>query len=614
LKAYLPNVSMPLSAGLTDDGFVDPHGVLDLSDYGAENTLLPAWRWMKKAYRGRNLGYAAFNVLAAGAKLMTPLIRRVNKTFVDSIVYNVGRGGEGKSSLVRYVLTPLLGGDEAQEAYHVRLDGPVRTEAQLRNLLDMNRLVLFLDEQTRRALISNAAMFLAASVGAGVVGIHASRHGHGISARFRNLRGLVLFTNVPLTAFLREVAAEASDAAFARRFIEIRWDFAHPDPSAFDELPDVKPVFGFVVRLWTKYRDELAKARDLLELVEKLADVLVREHPGDAEVAELATAVKYTVAEIREEKRTERAALTDEAMLIERAYAVAAEQLKATQLSAIRVVRYILENPHVFGIAFSKMRDEQRAREAADDLEDLIAGIKKMYTVRHDSQGHPVIADDAAVVISILEKLIEEKRVQAVIFAKSPLIPGAPRMVLGSAVGIYTDPVSKTKRHGYALKLATFIKLFLDSNTTDSADDEKTQNEEASDFKNSVEVAEMLRLRFTLDTSQESAGQTGEMNTPNDSADVKSKAQSQHLNHLNQNFEGPGGQHIGVEKQPNSKPSAVNEPIAKNVKQSFDEQLVDDPNRILDEGMRCLEIGDAEERSRCIDETLDKLAKLSAKR
>jgi hypothetical protein len=42
-------------------------------------------------------------------------------------------------------------------------------------------------------------------------------------------------------------------------------------------------VYGFAARLWKKYRDrdELIKTADLLELIEKLAMAIGREHLGN---------------------------------------------------------------------------------------------------------------------------------------------------------------------------------------------------------------------------------------------------------------------------------------------------------------------------------------------
>jgi hypothetical protein len=47
-------------------------------------------------------------------------------------------------------------------------------------------------------------------------------------------------------------------------------------------------------------------------------------------------------------KRSERLALTD--ALVNRAYEFAADELKTTQLTAVKVLRHILENPQRAGI------------------------------------------------------------------------------------------------------------------------------------------------------------------------------------------------------------------------------------------------------------------------
>jgi hypothetical protein len=134
IKRMLPRLEAVISAGLTDGGVVDPLGALDAADYGPE-PLIQAYRWIRLSYGERNAQLAWLNVMFVFAKLMTPLIRRRRPAFTDLIVYNYGRGGEGKTALVRHVLTPLLGGEAALEKYHVRIDGAVKTEAQLRNLL-----------------------------------------------------------------------------------------------------------------------------------------------------------------------------------------------------------------------------------------------------------------------------------------------------------------------------------------------------------------------------------------------------------------------------------------------------------------------------------------------
>jgi hypothetical protein len=453
VKRVLPRVEGVISAGLDLDGnVVDPYGVIDAADYGV-GALVEAYRWIRSAYSERNARLAWFNVMAAFAKLITPLVRFEKRSFVDYVVYNVGRGGEGKSTLARYILTPLLGGADALEVYNIRIDGAVRTEPQLRNLLALNRLPLILDEQTRRALVNNSAILLSAVVGFGTTGIHAARHGLGVAAKFRNLRGVIVFTNVPFSTFLREASVESSDYALIRRFIELSWDFESIAPSAFKSLPALKPIYGFASRLWKKYKEELTQAADLLELIEKIADAVAKEHPEAAEIAEY---TKQIVAEISEEKRAERLSLRDEDVLVERAYKFVAEELKVTGLSAIKVLRYILENPARAGLSFTTPKSG--ARELADDVYNLITKIKNMY-ITAASQTQERIAEDAAVVVNILNKLVEERRVAVVILAKSPLIPGVPKEFVGVRNSVYM--VGGVRRIGYAVPLARFISLFI---------------------------------------------------------------------------------------------------------------------------------------------------------
>jgi len=453
VKRILPRVEAVISAGLTDGGIADPAGVLDATDYGVEG-LKGVYMWIVRSYPPRNAKLAWFNVVAVLAKLITPLIRAKKRNFVDHVVYNVGRGGEGKSTLARYILTPLLGGAAALETYNIRVDGAVRTEPQLRNLLALNRLPVILDEQTRRALVNNSAILLSAAVGLGTTGIHASRHGIGVAAKFKNLRGVVVFTNVPFSTFIREAASESSDYALLRRFVELAWDFEPIKPDAFNQALEVKPAYGYMLRLWQKYKGELMQATDLLELMERLADAVAREHPGDAVVAEMAEYTRQIVSEIREAKLAERLSLRDEDAVVERAYRYVAEELKASQLSAIKVLRYVLENHAKSGVAFGVPREN--VRELVDDVHEVVVRIKNTYAASADK-----LTEDAAVVANILNRLAEEGRVQAVLLSKTPLVPGEPRELLGSQRNVYV--VAGVKRKGYAVPLARFVKMFLDS-------------------------------------------------------------------------------------------------------------------------------------------------------
>jgi len=465
INESLPGVRMVISPGIAEGGFVDPYGVLDLGDYGVE-PLLNAYEWVTKYYPETNARGSWFNIMASIAKTLTPLTRYHNKTFNDLIVYNVGRGGEGKSTLVRYILLPLLGGDDARESYYIIIDGPVRTEPQLRNLLSLNRLPLILDEQNRKALASNVGIFLSAVVGMGTIGIHASKYGLGVASRFKNLRSMIVFTNVPFVSFRRDIMSETSDYAIIRRFIEIPWDSESVSPSAFGDLPKLAPIFGFASRLWQKYRDELIKSADLLELIEKLAEAIGKEYPGDSRVDEMMQYTLEIVKELKEMKRNERQSLTDADALINRAYEFLSSELKVSQLTAIKALRYILENPSRAGVKLAVPR-----RESLDKLEVELGeaiskylvqpyGIEEQVSDMDDSQVKVVGKDpDAIALYALLKNARSKDKVLAVLYAKSPLIPGTPREFLGSQKNTYS--AGKAKRFGYAIPLAKLVRVFL---------------------------------------------------------------------------------------------------------------------------------------------------------
>jgi len=470
LKAYMKSKRMVVSAGLVQSGvFVDPHRALDTTDYGPE-PLKAAYRWVRQAYGERNAKLAWLNIMAAFAKIITPVVRHIRgkDTFNDQIIYNYGRGGEGKSTLARYILTPMLGGADAMDAYLIRLDGSVKSDAQLRNLLDLNRLPLILDEQTRQALERNVSVVLSAAVGEGIMGIHAARYGHGIGAKFKNLRGIILFTNVKFQDFLDNVAREASDYALMRRFLVLTWNFEDVRPEAHSQRPDVKPVYGYAARLWRKHRDELLQAHDLLSLIERLADAMEKEHPDDPEVKEMAGYTRQVVAEIREEKRVEKASLRDDATLLRRAYRFVAEELKVTQLSALKVLRYILENAQGAKIAFSKPRSGDR-EELVNKLRGAIEKIEQEHTVAYDPQTGRRLTEDAAVVVAILNKLIEEGKLQVVLFAKGKLVEGYPAEFLGAPKSVYVNPYTGQKEHGYAIPLYRFVEIFISAAEAEEA-------------------------------------------------------------------------------------------------------------------------------------------------
>jgi hypothetical protein len=288
IEKSLPRVRQVISAGLTDDTFIDPYGVIDTTDYGVK-PLLKAYEWIRKYYPEPNAKWAWFNVLSAVAKVMIPLVTFYNKSFTDMIVYNVGKGGEGKTSLVMYILIPLLGGKDADAAYIIRFgfvvyirDGNIRVGlnvSDLSTLLFLNRLPLILDEQIfEKILRGNAPIFL-------------SNLGLLKYKNIKNFRGLITFTTVPLKTFLSN--AKINTPSIRNRFIEVKWFFYAPiNASAFSNKPVIEPILGFISRLWIRYRNEFVKSNDLLELIERLINAMKQEYYNDTKVGEM---VKYSL-------------------------------------------------------------------------------------------------------------------------------------------------------------------------------------------------------------------------------------------------------------------------------------------------------------------------------
>jgi len=286
IEKSLPRVKQVISAGLTDDTFIDPYGVIDTTDYGVE-PLLRAYEWIRKYYPEPNAKWAWFNVLSAVAKVMTPLVAFYNKSFTDMIVYNVGKGGEGKTSLVMYILIPLLGGEDADDAYIIRFIGYIKGRniraglnvSELNTLLFLNRLPLILDEQIFGIILrNNARIFL-------------SNLGLLKYKNIKNFRGLITFTTIPLKTFLSDT--KINTPSIRSKFIEVKWFFYAPiNASAFSNKPVIEPILGFISRLWIRYRNEFVKSNDLLELIERLINAMKQEYYNDARVDEM---VKYSL-------------------------------------------------------------------------------------------------------------------------------------------------------------------------------------------------------------------------------------------------------------------------------------------------------------------------------
>jgi hypothetical protein len=137
----------------------------------------------------------------------------------------------------------------------------------------------------------------------------------------------------------------------------------------------------------------------------------------------------------------------DEAEFVSRVYRFVAGELGTSQVDGVKALRVLLESPQAAGLAFIKPRsrlDEQRTA-----LEKVLERLKSIG------------GEDAAAVRGALRRMLVEGRVAAVVFAKSELVPGAPREFLGAQVGGYTNPYTKQRDHGYAVPLAQLVELLI---------------------------------------------------------------------------------------------------------------------------------------------------------
>ncbi|MFZ8841059.1 MAG: hypothetical protein ACO2PM_19510 [Pyrobaculum sp.] len=132
---------------------------------------------------------------------------------------------------------------------------------------------------------------------------------------------------------------------------------------------------------------------------------------------------------------------------VRRAYQFAVEEL-GTAVDGVKALRAILENPQAAGLAFIKPRIS-RLEEHRRALEKALEKLEALH------------GEDAAAARAALKRMLEEDRAAAVVFAKSKLLPGAPREFLGARVSIYTNPYTKQREHGYAVPLAQLVELFI---------------------------------------------------------------------------------------------------------------------------------------------------------
>jgi hypothetical protein len=334
----------------------------------------------------------------------------------------------------------------------------VRTPEQARNLIALNRMPLILDEQTKGALTKNLDIIMSSAIGSGIIGVHAAKYGGGIGYTFRSYRGVIIFTNLHFSDFLKEVVKEASDYAITRRVIELIWDHEKINPQAFEELPKIKSILGILDAVWRRHRDELLSTANIVELALKLLDLLEKDYGVDLKVYK--DSVKYVWELWRSGEAT--FLKTDEDLLIERALEVSRRLLGETNISSLKLLQSIIENPHIYGIKFTYSRDD---REELDEIQRLRGAMCKAINSYDPQDPHALCGSSRDVkpeLYSLDEKLrryYESGYTHIVIKARSPLCPGTPRRFLGAPERGYSD--KGVRFNGYRIPISRLIEIFL---------------------------------------------------------------------------------------------------------------------------------------------------------
>ena len=277
-RVLIPYVEKTVSAGLSDSGdVVDPLGILDKTDYGAE-PLKAAYEWINSTYTGKNAEYAWFNVMTAITHVATSPLRYpyyLRSHFLDYVVYNVVNRDYG---VIMYVLEKLLEGDGYNTViYEEPLKADLGSKRLAALLLDMNRLPLILMGQTKKTLKTYKYVLETAD------GEYIMLDRRG-KKRIPNLRGLIIF------------ADDVYD--IPARSLVLRWERTQTRPPPA-KLPPIKPIYGFAARLWKKYHSRFADVNWFPHLVDAVAKATAQEIRNEAE--EVATFTEHVASSITTE-------------------------------------------------------------------------------------------------------------------------------------------------------------------------------------------------------------------------------------------------------------------------------------------------------------------------
>jgi len=291
-------------------GFVDPFGAIDINNYGPK-ALVDIVKWVDKYYKVNNIEAKA-NIAYAIAKLITPAIKRTKTQFVDPVIINMSQGGLGVSTLAREIIARIiLGIDPGDKRYMLVLSGSVRSEPQFRNLVGHNGLLLILDEQKAGDLANNRHIIHSAAVGENIVGVHAATYGEGFGAVFRSRRGVIINTNVTdRNKILSILAVNESPYTYVRRIRFIPWrggaEALLNGAAAYADLPDTKPLIGYLAGLFNAHWEELMKPGTFDELTHVALELIKRDAANDPEVVKAVEELEEAVRAIEEREAEEK--------------------------------------------------------------------------------------------------------------------------------------------------------------------------------------------------------------------------------------------------------------------------------------------------------------------
>jgi len=464
-KRYLPTVYYPLYPSVYDDGFHDPYGLIDEEDYGVE-PLVKAVEWARGFFDEPNDRHAVFLILAAVGKVLTPIVRYHNGTFIDQLVWVYGRGGVGKTTVVNYINRPLLGvplgiGENANSRYHIVLTiSHFSTPNQLRNLLDENYLPLIIDEQQGVRITELLSPIIAGTIGIGLTGVHASRYGQGIGAQFTARRGWVLVTNVSFNDYVRRVLnLNATDEmAVRRRVVADEWAPIILTPDDWVErarrspIPVIMPIYGFMGRLWVKHKKMLMDSGTFLILLRNILDAIRMEYAYDARVKEVVDYLHDVVDKVEGEVKVTLVVETSEEAFVRMAIEFARRH-GFTPANRINALYAILTVPSaVFPHAPRGDRLLELREEASKAIEEL-------------RQVAPTSDPNVEKIFEIVNGLINEDKPVVIVPKDGPVGVIHGSKFLGERANTYM--VNGKRITGYPVPIHHLVELFLVSPTAE---------------------------------------------------------------------------------------------------------------------------------------------------